>query len=176
MTVYGRIAGGRLARLRLPDYQQRRQPGTADAPAEVTALTDQLCELFTAGTVGSVHLLYHRFESALAIHPVVEQLLPLTHLPGDGEPAPTTGPLSLAAVEPSPQILAEWLIPEWLYRLVHNAFLNSLLSEAAARQRAMSRASENAKTMVGELTMQYRRLRQESITAEMLELSGGTLV
>lgn len=176
LIVYGRVVASRLASQRIPGMTTRKQPSGDAAARDVTAITDEVCGWFASEEISSVHLLYHRYESALSIHTVIEPLLPLASVPGgEGEQPAGPGALGLATVEPNPRLLAGWLIPEWLNRRVQNAFLNSLLSESAARQRSMSRASENAASMVDELTMQYRRLRQESITAEMLELSGGTL-
>jgi F-type H+-transporting ATPase subunit gamma len=126
--------------------------------------------------VGYVHVLYHHFETALRMYPVVRQMLPLASLPGqDGVSEDTLPRLLGLKTEPSIKDLLAWLIPEWLHRQVTNALLNSMLAEAAARQAAMARAVENASSMIDELTLHYRRLRQESITTEMLELTGGAL-
>jgi F-type H+-transporting ATPase subunit gamma len=119
-------------------------------------------------------VLYHRFESALVQRVVVEQVLPLSAFPGlPAEAVEPASDLRLAALEPSAEVILQWLVSEWLHLSVSLAFLNSLGSESAARQQATLRASENAAEILDDLGMQFRRMRQESITEEMLELSGG---
>ena len=76
--------------------------------------------------------------------------------------------------QPSRSLL-QALLPEYVRQLLDFAYLSSAASEDAARQAAMTRAAENAGEMLRSLVMSYRRLRQESITTEMLELIGGTL-
>lgn len=177
VRAVGRVVARRLARLKLADLEAMSQPSGKTVAASLDTIVRDVSRWFSAGEVASVHVLFQRFESVLDMEPVVVQVLPLTALPTTAEQHHTVldERLGWANVEPDPHSLADWLIPEWMNRLVHNAFLNSLLSEAASRQRAMSRASENAETMIGDLSMRYRRLRQESITEEMLELSGGAL-
>jgi F-type H+-transporting ATPase subunit gamma len=77
------------------------------------------------------------------------------------------------ALEPSAETILTWLVSEWLALSIDLAFLNSLGSESGARQQATLRASDNAAEMLEDLGMKFRRMRQESITAEMLELSVG---
>jgi F-type H+-transporting ATPase subunit gamma len=177
IVAVGTVIERRLRRLKLPVVASREQPRSRDVAAAADWLVATLSEEFFSGETGRVFVMYHHFETALRMYPVVSQMLPLASLPGrdptGGDPVTTA--LAGLKTEPSPEALLAWLIPEWLHRQVTNALLNSMLAEAAARQAAMARAVENASTMIEELTLHYRRLRQESITTEMLELTGGTL-
>lgn len=132
--------------------------------AEVAAL---VVEDFLSGKLSEVHVLYSRFVSALRQKPVVERLLPIS-LPAD--PLPSLGAASL---EPAAEEILAQVLPEFLDQFIFDAFLNSLGSENAARQLAMNRATENAAELLEGLIVGYRRLRQDSITTEMLELFGG---
>jgi F-type H+-transporting ATPase subunit gamma len=62
-------------------------------------------------------------------------------------------------------------LPEFVRQSLDHAYLNSVTSENAARQAAMARASDNAAQIVNDLVQRYSRLRQDSITSEMLELA-----
>jgi len=80
-----------------------------------------------------------------------------------------------AIYEPAPALLLEALEPELVRARLQNAFLHSALAEASARRGSMTRASENARTLIDELTMTYHRARQDSITAEVRERAVASL-
>lgn len=176
VAAYGRVIVRWARRAGLPLTRTRRQPRRPMRETAMSQLVAWAVSRFMAGDLAEVHVLYHRLESALVQRVVVEQVLPLTAFPG--LPAAVTDPagdLRHASLEPSAETILHWLVSEWLHLSINLAFLNSLGSESAARQQATMRASENAAEMLEDLGMQFRRMRQESITQEMLELSGGRL-
>ena len=65
------------------------------------------------------------------------------------------------------------LMPEYVRCSIHNGYYNSLVTENAQRRASMTRATENAGEMLVDLKKSYSRLRQESITTEMLEIVAG---
>ena len=149
------------------------QPRRRQREQALSPLIERISQRFLDGAYRRIDMLYQYFESAFAQSPVVATLLPVTS-PGAG--AATLPDETVPAgvlVDPRPADVLEWVLPEWVRRAWMNAFLNSLGSESAARQTAMTRAQDNAESIIDELGVQYRRLRQESITTEMLELSGG---
>lgn len=153
-------------------YQQPKKDGWGSLVSEVVS---DSADSFRSGKSAEIWVLYCRFVSAWVQEPCVERVLPIPTLqcePGQS----VNGTLAHGTVEPSAKAVTAWVIEEWLHRSIYNAFLNSIGSEAAARQAAMARASENAEGIIDELTMLYRRLRQDSITMEMLDLSGGAMV
>jgi F-type H+-transporting ATPase subunit gamma len=174
MLVIGTLMSRRVRRLPYPVMQSVPRPRREETEETVDSLVEILREAFTTQTARDVHMLYHHFRSPLEQIVTTEQILPLSALPT--EQADTGSTLGWAPFEPSAQAVLDWLIPEWLHRSVFNACLNSLGSEAASRKMSMARATDNAKTIIDEQSMLYRRLRQESITTEMLELSGGNLL
>jgi F-type H+-transporting ATPase subunit gamma len=138
-------------------------PGAED----VGAMTAFVTKAFLDGTFNEVHVLYARFLSALSQKPVVERLLPAV------PPARPSPRFRAALLEPRAERILDRILPEYVAQRLYAAFLNSLGSENAARQIAMSRATENAGELLEELVIGFRRLRQDTITAEMLELFGG---
>jgi len=69
-------------------------------------------------------------------------------------------------------VLAE-LLPRYVERQVYEAVLEAIASEQSARMVAMRNATENANDMIRELTLVYNKARQESITKELLDITGG---
>ena len=174
LIVVGQLLYRRIKRLGLPITRSLPRPRREEVADAMDDLVRVVRSAFLSTEASEVHLLYHHFHSPIEQILTTEQILPLTaleHLDETGADA-----LGWASFEPSPQAVLNWLLPEWLHRSVFNACLNSLGSESAARQMAMARATDNAETIVEEQSMLYRRLRQENITTEMLELSGGNLL
>ena len=75
--------------------------------------------------------------------------------------------------EPDPQTLLDVLLPRFTELQIYQAVLEALASEHSARMVAMGNATENAKDLIGHLTLSYYRARQEAITEEMLDIAGG---
>lgn len=75
--------------------------------------------------------------------------------------------------EPSAEAALDILLPRYVRNVIFKMLMESKVSELAARLKAMSNATDNADKLAGELTLQFFRLRQEAITNEILEISGG---
>jgi F-type H+-transporting ATPase subunit gamma len=157
--------------------QQNHLTGQASTTEAVTALARNR---FIDGTYSRVLVLFTRFVTMLRQLPTIDQILP-ARLPDSRPPLPSDAGISnddsdCDLFEPEPGIIAARLLNEYFELIVHLSFLNSLGSENAARQAAMSRASENAGKMLDDLMVTYWRLRQESITSEITELARGSTV
>jgi F-type H+-transporting ATPase subunit gamma len=76
-------------------------------------------------------------------------------------------------LEPSPVQTLDKLVPMYLSNVAYILLLEGAASELAARMTAMSNATNNAGDMITRLTIQYNKLRQASITQEILEIVGG---
>ena len=85
------------------------------------------------------------------------------------------GYLNNYIVEPSAPELIAALIPQVLSQKLYTALTDSYASEHAARTMAMQVATDNADDLIQELTLQYNKSRQQSITAELLDIIGGTM-
>lgn len=128
-------------------------------------------EAFTEGRVSSVYLLYNEFKSVMSQKVVVERLLPLPRLtPENGG---VTGPQVDYLYEPSAEEILTSLVPRHVEIQVYRALLESAAAEHAARMTAMDAATRNAQEMVDKLTLYMNKVRQASITREIIEVVSG---
>ena len=75
--------------------------------------------------------------------------------------------------EPSPDVVLEGLLPRFVEMQIYHAIMEAIASEQSARMVAMRNATENGKELVDDLTLMYNKARQESITKELLDITGG---
>jgi F-type H+-transporting ATPase subunit gamma len=124
---------------------------------------------FLGPDVSSVYLVYNEFKSVIQQRVVVERLLPVPRL----EPSSQ----AIAAVdylfEPDPQSLLNIVLPYHVAVQIARALLESAAAEHAARMTAMDAATKNAKEMVDRLTLYMNKVRQASITREIIEVVSG---
>jgi F-type H+-transporting ATPase subunit gamma len=133
-------------------------------------LADYFMQQYLDGEVDEVHLIYNEFRSVAVQRPVRVQLLPI---PKSDVPA-AEGDASVDYIyEPSPEAILGDLLPRHVRMQVFRALMESLAGEYGARMTAMEAATKNAKEMIGILTIQYNKARQEKITKELLDIVGG---
>ena len=122
---------------------------------------------YTNGVVDVVYLAYVRFISTMVQRPVLQQILPV-------EPAAIPTMQNVDYIyEPRPDIVLGHLLPRFVEMQVYHAILESIASEQSARMVAMRNATDNAKELINDLTLTYNKARQESITKELLDITGG---
>jgi F-type H+-transporting ATPase subunit gamma len=147
-------------------------PGFAD----VSAIGRMAVNEFLNRRVDEVYLAYTEFVSFIHQRPRVRRLLPL-HIPEAERRLPSeAAPSGLQPIylyEPGQAALLDQIIPRFTMLQVYQAILESLASEHAARMVTMSHATENALELVGNLQLDYNKARQESITSDLLDISGG---
>ena len=134
---------------------------------QAASLADDLMDMYLNGHLDKVVLTYTHFKSAGSQQIVDEVLLPVTVPAGEAEQE------SDYILEPSAAELMKVLLPKVIRMKVYCAMLDSFASEQAARVIAMQAATENADNLIGELTLQYNKLRQQAITNEILDLAAG---
>ena len=135
--------------------------------ADTTAVSSILIDAYAQQQADAVYLAYTRFVSTVVQTPVVERLLPI-------EPAELTGAgRSGYLYEPDNLTVLRNLLPRFVEMEVYHALLESIASEQSARMVAMRNATDNAKQLGEDLTLVMNKLRQESITNELLDLVGG---
>ena len=124
---------------------------------------------FTTGEADGVYLLYNEFKSVLQQRIVVERLLPIPRLE-DADP-------EMAHVdylyEPSAAVIYDELLPRHVEIQVFRALVESAAAEHAARMTAMDSASKNAADVIESLTLHMNKVRQASITREIIEVVSG---
>jgi F-type H+-transporting ATPase subunit gamma len=154
---------------------------TVDHAREVAS---ELIRGFIAAEIDAVHLVYNEFKSVIQQRVVAEPLLPIPRaLFGEGafrdgaEGAPPRAALAAGAedyiYEPGDTVLFETLLPKHVEIQVYRALLESAAAEHGARMAAMDNATRNAEEMIDTLTLQMNKIRQASITKEILEVVSG---
>jgi F-type H+-transporting ATPase subunit gamma len=127
-----------------------------------------LSERFIEDEVDKIYLVYNEFKSAIQSKPIVQQLLPVE--PADFEMGSTPRDY---IYEPSAQGLFAALLPHYVENQVFHAMLESAAAEHAARMTAMDSATNNAAELIESLTLTMNRVRQASITTEIIEVVSG---
>ncbi|MBI2958154.1 MAG: ATP synthase F1 subunit gamma [Chloroflexi bacterium] len=143
--------------------------GVGDAPKIVDTLpvSRVIMEDYLSGYVDLVYLSYPRFISTMVQRPVIEQLIPV-------EPVPLErGQLADYIYEPNVTVVLDRLLPRFVEMQVFHAVLEAIASEQSARMVAMRNATDSAKEMVADLTLALNKARQEMITKELLDITGG---
>jgi len=136
------------------------------------ALARELARRYQAGELSRVILVYNHFVSTSTQLPTVEQYLPFES--GDlTEAVQEPAGFDEYLLEPDVDALVDQLLPQVMVLKFHAAVLDSAAAEQAARTIAMQTASDNAEDLLGELTLEYNKGRQQKITAEILDLLGG---
>ncbi len=139
--------------------------------AEVDVLAERYMQDFAAGALDRLDVVYTKFESASRQQAVVETLLPLGNLEAaDAEPALAETPYEFL---PSAESILDEIVPMSFRVRLFKCFLDAAVSEQIARMVAMKAATENADSMISNLSMAYNRARQGQITGELLEIIGG---
>ena len=147
------------------------QPSYADAERIASALLDAF-ELDTAnGGVDEIYLVSTEFVSMLTQRPAVRRLLPMEIEEKEGERP--GGALPSYEFEPSPDVVLDALLPQYVASRVYYAMLEAAASELAARRRAMKAATDNANDLIDRLTREANNARQAEITQEISEIVGG---
>ncbi len=126
---------------------------------------------FLSGKVDKVIIGYQRFVNAAVQRPTTLQILPIEP-PAAAEPDESMKNVEFI-IEPSPGALLNTLLPRFVEMQVYAAVLEARASEQSARMVAMRQATDAANEMAADLTLAYNKARQESITAELLDLVGG---
>jgi len=137
--------------------------------ADTLPISRMLIDNFLSGEMDEVYLVYTRFVSTMSQEPVVEKLLPVT--PAELSATDRSGYI----YEPDTLTVLGSLLPQFVDMEVYHAMLESIASEQSARMVAMRNATDNAKSLADDLTLVMNKLRQDSITNELLDLVGGQI-
>ncbi len=175
-VVSGRKARQFIARTRrdmLADFELK------DAPSftETKAIARFCIEKFLSGEVDKVSVLFSHFINTVNQKPVIRTLLPISSFelpqaPTEGATTQdSTDPMIGYLFEPTPEGVLDVMLPYYLHYQVFQMILDARASEHSARMVAMKNATDNAKQFIKDLTLEYNKMRQASITTELLEIS-----
>jgi len=143
--------------------------GLGDRPSllDTLPISRIIIDDYTNGIIDLVYLVYAQFISTMVQRPIIQQILPV-------EPAEIPQAQNVDYIyEPEPTSVLGGLLPRFVEMQVYHAILESIASEQSARKVAMRNATDNASELIEELTLMYNKARQESITKELLDITGG---
>jgi F-type H+-transporting ATPase subunit gamma len=154
-----------------------------DAPlfAEARAISKKLQQMFLDGEVDCVDVIFTRFINTLTQRVEVRRLLPI----GEAQKLLNVSAIAVQPqqptaseaeqvehlFEPNPEQVLSAILPHFLNYLVYQVLLEAKASEHSARMVAMKNATDNAKQIIKDLTLEYNKLRQANITKELLEIT-----
>ncbi len=149
-----------------------------DAPTalETKVISKFLIEKFLSGEVDKVSILYTQFKNTLVQQPTLRTLLPISpfDLPAgnaSGETEVEAGNRYGYLYEPNANEVLSTILPHYVHFQVYQMVLDARASEHSARMVAMKGATDNAKQLIKDLTLEYNKVRQASITTELLEIT-----
>ena len=125
-------------------------------------------DAYLKGEIDALYIGYTRFINTMKQEPVFEQLLPLS-----GEAVGSAKTKWDYVYEPDSKAVIDDLLIRYVEALIYQAVAENMASEQSARMVAMKAASDNAKTVIGELKLIYNKTRQAAITKELSEIVGG---
>jgi F-type H+-transporting ATPase subunit gamma len=140
-----------------------------DMFANAQALAQRVTDDFTAGRISSLTLVSPKLVNMMTQRPEVRQILPIAP---DADVEKTTRGGSVE-FEPSPEFVLGRLLPKYLEFTLYSAMLETNASFYAAQLVAMNNATDNAKKLIDENTIEMNKARQAAITKEILEIVGG---
>ena len=128
---------------------------------------------FTSGHYDEVRVVYNEFKSAIAQEVVCETLLPIDVTQASTLDKGTAGFPADMIFEPAPELIIDQLITKHFDVQIYRCMSESVAAEHGARMSAMENATKNAGEMINNLTLTYNKLRQASITTELIEITSG---
>ena len=141
--------------------------GDRPSVTDVSPIARLIIEEYSQQRVDAVYVAYAQFVSTTSQRTVVEPLLPV--VPAELAPQQAVGYI----YEPDSLSVLSTLLPRFVEMQLYHALLESVASEQSARMVAMRNATDNANDMVEDLTLVMNKVRQESITRDLLDIVGG---
>ncbi|MDE5685805.1 MAG: ATP synthase F1 subunit gamma [Paramuribaculum sp.] len=139
----------------------------------VKSFVELLQQAFLAGELDKIDILYMNFKSVSRQRPVCEQIIPVV-----AETFAANGVKESSRpyiFEPDANSIFRTVLPMFLMSVMQDVFTENRASEQAARVMAMQSANDNAKKLLEQLQLEYNKLRQQSITTELLDILGGQI-
>ncbi|MBO6081907.1 MAG: ATP synthase F1 subunit gamma [Bacteroidales bacterium] len=184
VTVWsvGRKMADAMRRLGYPSPQDLTHLSGHPTYAEAADLAQALIEGFEEGRYATVELIYNHFKSTASQPTRREVYLPMSEDLTAVEPDRTRPDIPEQAaegeefiIEPDRQTQIDLLLPKVQRLKIYTVLLDTVAAEHAARTVAMQTATDNGEDLLQQLTLEYNKSRQAKITAEILDLEGGSL-
>ena len=157
----------RTKRQLISDFAQKDVPTLADTKVISKFIIDK----FLAREVDKVSVVSTTFVNTLVQTPVVRTLLPISPFDLPGSTTEATADETEYLFEPGAAEVLSAILPHYIHYQVYQMVLDARASEHSARMVAMKSATDNAKNLIKELTLEYNKIRQTGITTELLEIT-----
>lgn len=146
--------------------------------SEARAIAAFAKDLFLKGKVDQVLVVATRFVNTLTQQPLCLEFLPIgeikgLRIPGSRLEEQLAADTTEARFEPSPEFVFGYLLSRYVDIYMYQVLLNAKASELSARMVSMKNATDNAESLIHDLTLEYNKMRQGNITKELLEIAGG---
>lgn len=146
--------------------------------SDVSAIGKLVVEDYESGVYDQVFLAYTEFVNMVVQRPTIRKVLPLEVTYNEDSSVKDFNVThhqsnAVFTYEPDPEELLNQIVPRFTALQIFQAILSAQASEHAARMVAMRNATESAKDLIGVLQLEYNKLRQQLITNEMLDITGG---
>lgn len=139
-----------------------------DAYAALAAQMERALEMYEAGEVSSIQVLYTHYKNTLTFVPTLRQILPVKL-----QPQPKQSGHADTIFEPGKEAMVDSVMPLAAKSILYSLWLESRTSEQASRRMAMESATDNANELQEQLELEYNRIRQGAITQEITEIVSG---
>lgn len=145
--------------------------GIADNPSfdEVQKIISKSVEMYKNEIFDELYVCYNHHINSLTSQVRVQQMLPIEDLDHNE----VDGYTATFELEPSREAILDQLLPQYAESMIYGALLDAKTAENAAGMTAMQTATDNAKNVISDLTIQYNRARQAAITQEITEIVAG---
>ena len=150
--------------------------------SEARTISKFVQDLFLKGEVDAVDILFTNFVNTINQRPMTINFLPAGEIrpiaagvKQEPRPEPEAKGLTDFLFEPSAAVVFADLLPHYLNYLVYQVLLEARASEHSARMVAMKNATDNAQHLIKDLTLEYNKMRQASITKELLEIASAAM-
>lgn len=140
---------------------------------DIKKISERIKELYLSGELDAVYFCYTHFITMMNVKPVLMKFLPLSVNKEISDSSDNVKYSVKYIMEPEPVKLLNDFLPKYVDMKVYQIILESFTSEFAARMSAMTLASDNAEELKKALTITYNKIRQTSITKELLDIVGG---
>ena len=141
-------------------------------PGESAVIAEDLAEAYVSKSIDKIFILTTEYLTKMNNIPVLWTLLPLTLPKFEKTESHELKPEMI--IEPSPELVIQKVLPLYLSNRIYQAIIEAYTSELASRMAAMKSATDNAEEMINSLTLKYNKLRQNSITQEIVEVVSGS--
>ncbi|HGD1602663.1 TPA: F0F1 ATP synthase subunit gamma [Streptococcus agalactiae] len=147
--------------------------GLEDQPSfdQVGKIIAQAVEMYKNELFDELYVCYNHHVNSLTSQVRMQQMLPIKEL--DAEEASEDRVITGFELEPNREVILEQLLLQYTESLIYGAIIDAKTAEHAAGMTAMQTATDNAKNVINDLTIQYNRARQAAITQEITEIVAG---